>query len=292
MKKHQLKTTFFKTIDLLPSKLGYALYHKVQSVLTESFDVKQKANERSFNEIQRILAHNGMDLKGMSLLEIGSGWMPILPYLLHYKGGCSKVYTFDINDHYSNRYIDELNAYYQKQLSTEIELTLDQLHIPDFVEYHPHSNVINSPLPDKVDLIYSRFVLEHVTPTDLVAMHKRFLQEYGSDVLILHLISPSDHRAFSDISISHYDFLQYSQKEWDGIQTKFDYHNRLRLPQYLTLLEEAGMEVIHQEFDTASIGSKKYERFKALKIHSDFAGYTDDELTAGSINLLLRPKAV
>lgn len=292
MKKHQLKTTFFKTIDFLPGKLGYALYHKVQSLLTESFDVKQTANERSFGEIQRILAHNGKTLKGQYLLEIGSGWMPILPYLLHYKGGCSEVHTFDINDHYNNRYIDELNIYYQKQLEVNVEYKQDKLHIPDFIKYHPNSNVINAALPDKVDLVYSRFVLEHVTPKDLVAMHKRFAKEYGSDVLILHLISPSDHRAFSDTSISHYDFLQYSQSEWNKIQTKFDYHNRLRLPQYLALLEEAGMEVVHLEFDTAEQGSKKFEKFKKMKIHADYSGYTDDELTAGSINLLFRPKAV
>ena len=141
-----------------------------------------------------------------------------------------------------------------KEEQVEITFKQNRLHIPDFVEYFPNRNVITSDLPKSVDLIYSRFVLEHVIPEDIVAMHQRFAKEYGSDVLILHLISPSDHRAFSDISISHYDFLQYSQKEWDGIQTKFDYHNRLRLPQYLTLLEEAGMEVIHQEFDTASIG--------------------------------------
>ena len=165
------------------------------------------------------------------------------------------------------------------------------LHLPDFVEYHPKANVITAELPQKVDVIFSRFVLEHVTPTDMVAMHKRFAEKYGPETLILHFISPSDHRAFSDSTISHYDFLRYSQKEWNRIQTKFDYHNRLRLPQYLQLLEVAGMEVLYLEHDQAEPGSKKYDMFKRIPLHADYSNFSDVELTAGSINILLRPKS-
>jgi hypothetical protein len=290
MNKHQFKSAFFKILDFLPALLGYAIYHKVQERFTASFQSKFSANQKSFEDLKSILQNAGISIANKNILEIGSGWMPLMPYHFKVDGGCNKVYTYDINDHYQNKYIDELNAHYGKLGKLGFEVADTGLHLPDFIDYHPYSNVITADLPQDVDIIFSRFVLEHVTPKDLVAMHKRFAEVYGDKVVIIHLISPSDHRAFSDSSISHYDFLQYSEQEWNQIQTKFDYHNRLRLPQYLAFFEEAGMEVVHLEHDQATPGTAKWEKYKKLIIHPDFREMTDVECTAGSINVLLRFK--
>jgi hypothetical protein len=290
MRKNKLRTLFFKTLDILPAKVGYGLYHKVQERFTQPFAVKYDANARSYEVLVDILKDKGLDIAGKNILEIGSGWMPLMPYHFKVDGACNKVYTFDISDHYSNAYIDQLNNHYTAEGRLHFSVSQTGLHLPDFIEYHPNSNVITAPLPPDVDIIFSRFVLEHVTPADMLAMHQRFAEVYGDKVAIVHLISPSDHRAFSDSSVSYHDFLRYSEKEWNKIQTKFDYHNRLRLPQYLQIFDNAGMEVLHLDHDAAVPGSQKYERFKKLKIHPDFAGMSDDELTAGSINVLLRKK--
>ena len=106
---------------------------------------------------------------------------------------------------------------------------------------------------------------------------------------MLHLISPSDHRAYSDSSLSLQDFLKYSEEEWDKVQTKFDYHNRLRLPHYLKILSE-DFEVLYFEHDKIDINSDSYKKFKKLSIHRDFSGFSDQELMAGSINILLKKK--
>jgi len=290
LQKHQLKTSFFKILDRLPSSLGYAIYHAVQERMTGSFAAKFEANSKSFHALVKMLNESGLDFTNKNILEIGSGWMPLMPYHLKVDGKCASVFTYDINDHYNNKYIDELNAQYAKDGKLNFDVSSESLHVPTFIEYHPFSNVITADLPEKVDIIFSRFVLEHVTPEDLLAMHVRFSEKYGNEVIILHLISPSDHRAFSDSSLSHYDFLQYSEEEWNRIQTKFDYHNRLRLPQYLSIFEKAGMQLIHLEHDKAELGSKKYELFKKVKLHHDYKKYSEEELTAGSINVLLRPK--
>lgn len=288
--KNKFRSAFFKLLDYLPSSLGFNLYHAVQQRFTASFQTKYEANEKSFTEMQRILHKASFSTQNKSILEIGSGWMPLMPYHFKVDGGCEVVHTYDINDHYQNKYIDQLNEHYRRAGRASFEVAQKGLHLPDFVKYYPHSNVITASLPKKVDIIFSRFVLEHVTPTDMLAMHRRFVKEYGSEVLILHLISPSDHRAFSDSSVSHYDFLQYSEKQWNRIQTKFDYHNRLRLPQYLEIFKQAGMEILHLEYDSATPGTAKWEKYKRLKIHADYQQMTDEERTAGSINVLLRSK--
>ena len=290
LNKLTLKRAFLRTIDVLPKKLGFEIYHSFQKRFTDSTKSKILANEKSFEITERILSIAG-GVKSKSILEIGSGWMPIMPYFFKYFGDCEKIYTYDIVDHYSNNYIDELNKYFQEQFQKEINASSLGLHLPDFIEYKPNCNVITSRLPEKVDIIFSRFVLEHVTPNDIVEMHNRFFNLYGTDLLIFHLISPSDHRAFSDKNISYYDFLKYSEKEWNAQQTKFDYHNRLRLNQYLDLFEKSGIEVVHIEHDEAVKGSEKYNNFKALKLHSDYSKFTDKDLTAGSINVLLKKKS-
>ena len=79
--------------------------------------------------------------------------------------------------------------------------------------------------------------------------------------------------------------------EWNKIQTKFDYHNRLRLPDYLEIFKKSGFEVLYVEHDTAKDNEEKYKKFKELKIHPDFKKYSEEELTAGSINVMLKKSA-
>jgi hypothetical protein len=89
-----------------------------------------------------------------------------------------------------------------------------------------------------------------------------------------------------DKNLSLQDFLQYSEAEWKKKQTKFDYHNRLRLPQYLAIFKAAGLELLHVEYDQPS--AKTFNKFSAVPIHEDFKKFTDEELTAGSINVVLK----
>lgn len=293
MNKSTLKTNFFKIIDRLPASVGYDLYHKVQTFLDRGMANKIVPNKKSLEKMETILATQNESLAQKNVLEIGSGWMPLMPYFLKYFGKCGHVFTYDINEHYNNKWLSELNGYFTKHYQIDVELTQQgRYKLPGFVHYFPKQNVIDAQLPQNVDLIFSRFVLEHVTPSDLQRMHETFYKTYSDQTLILHFISPSDHRAYSDSSISHYDFLKYSQAEWDNIQTKFDYHNRLRLPQFLEIFDKTGFEVVYLEYDKVDPDSKKYELFKKLNIHADFNQFSEDEILAGSINVLLRKKSV
>ncbi|UYW00910.1 hypothetical protein K5I29_10415 [Flavobacterium agricola] len=121
-------------------------------------------------------------------------------------------------------------------------------------------------------------------------MHKKFFLELKKPIRIIHFISPSDHRAFSDNSLSLQDFLQYSQEEWDKIQTKFDYHNRLRLPEYLNIFQKTGFEIEYLEFDNPKKDSFTYEKFKKIKLHDDYKDMSEEDLTAGSIIIILKKK--
>jgi len=290
---HKIKSLIFKSLDVLPNKIGYGIYHQLQKFLNRnSIHNKIKTNDRSFDEAMKILADANIELKDKVIFELGSGWAPIIPYFFLYFEEVSKVVTYDINEHYDNKTIAKLNAYFDDEFCIEIATEKGAYKLPNTVQYFPNRNLTNPEAlaTEAVDLVFSRFVLEHIPPEDLLRIHENFAQKLPKPFHILHMISPSDHRAYTDKSLSYYDFLKYSSGEWKKQHTKFDYHNRLRLPDYVNIFEKAGFEIVSLEYDTCDKNSEKYLKFKELTLHKDFENYTEEELLAGSINVLLKVK--
>lgn len=83
-------------------------------------------------------------------------------------------------------------------------------------------------------------------------------------------------------------FLKYSKKEWDGIQTKFDYHNRLRFSEFIKIFKELNMEIIYQNYSIPKKDSKQYKLFKKLTLHKDYKTFSEEDLLAGSIVIILK----
>ncbi len=288
---HKTKSFIFKTLDVLPNTLGYGIYHQLQKFLNRnSVNVKIKSNDRSFKEALEILKKQNIEVEDTTILELGSGWAPIIPYFFTYFAKANCVVTYDINEHYDAKTINKLNAYYKSNYAIEIAAESGKYALPDKVTYYPKTNLADENLQgnEPVDLVFSRFVLEHIPPEDLLKIHQNFAKILPKSAYILHMISPSDHRAYTDKSLSYYDFLKYSKEDWKKQHTKFDYHNRLRLPDYVDIFKKAGYEIVSLAHDTCEKDSEKYKKFKELTLHKDYENYTEEELLAGSINVLLR----
>lgn len=284
---HKSKTVLFKCLDVLPRQAGFYLYHKLQELFgKDTIDYKIESTRKSLETISRILDRNGFELKNKHIIELGSGWLPILPYLLKYDSNANRVDTYDINKHYKLSEIVKLNVLFSKKYGVPSSAFEGVFQLPKDIRYFPYTDICNGNFIN-ADLVVSRFVLEHIPLESIIKIHETFRKKLKSGSYIVHLISPSDHRAYSDDSISLYDFLKYSNEEWDRIQTKFDYHNRLRLPQYLQLFEK-DFEIVSLEFDSCKEGSEQHRKFKKLKINELYKNYSDEELTAGSIAVLLK----
>jgi len=243
-----------------------------------------KSNSQSISTISKILKDNDIELKNCNILEIGSGWFRIMPYLFKQKFNVNQVFSYDINEHYSK----DRSKKAAKYIFGNDQIFNDSKYcLPEFLNYYPNTSIINAKIEPTVEFVFSRFVLEHITPKDILKIHESIFNKSSSNIKILHLISPSDHRAYTDESISHYDFLKYSQDEWDKIQTKFDYHNRLRLPEYLKLFEKSGFEIKHLNYDDVNTESYKYKKFKELKLNDDFKKFNEKDILAGNICVLL-----
>ena len=287
---HRIKTRIFKFLSLLPPRIGDAVYHALQARVDRTpLEERIRLARQSFDKIAGLLAELNTDLAGKRVLEIGSGWLPIMPFLFKYLGNCSQVITYDRNEHYNRKHVSRLIQVFKKDLGITVSQNeQDRYLLPDGIVYKPKSNARQLYMGTaSIDVIFSRFVLEHVPPEEILQLHKDVLQILSPHGVVIHLISPSDHRAYFDQSISRWDFLRYSRREWNTVQTRFDYHNRLRLPEYDAIFKNAGLALKRIEYSVCSKTSEEYAKFERVKIHPDFQKFSYEELTAAGLVFLL-----
>jgi tRNA A58 N-methylase Trm61 len=284
---HKLKTTIFKILGVLPDFVGYKIYHSLQNLSeNKNLNYKIKSGVDTYDSFASILKKLNYSLENKVIAEIGSGWLPIMPYFFIFKGKAKEIITYDLNEHFQKKNIENFNNRFSESQGEKLVIENKKYALPKQIKYFAKTNIINNDLSN-VDIVFSRFVLEHVTPKDLNEMHKKF-KSIKPGTLIVHYISPSDHRSYTDHSLSLQDFLKYSEVEWNKIQTKFDYHNRYRLPQYLEVFKQNNLTIEYIEHDNVKEDSEQFKKFNQLNIHEDFKKYSTEELTAGSIIVVLK----
>lgn len=286
---HKIKTILFKTLASLPNKIDDYCYHKIQSFFDKStLENRLKSVESTYFRLSKVLQDLHIDLNNKTIFELGSGWFPAMPYFFKYKLQAGKVITIDINEHFKKETVLELNDCFSKIYHSEIVSDpQNKYSLPKGIEYLPKYNVVEKDFPD-VDFVFSRYVLSHMNENDVDDLHRRMKSQLKKGTHIIHFISPSDLRQHSDSNLSLQDFLQYSKEEWNKIHTKYDYHNRLRLPQFLEIFKKYDYEVLYLDYESLQPGTKKYDLFKEVKLHEDYSKYSDEELTAGNILVVLK----
>ena len=283
---NKIKTLIFKYLSLFPREIGNYLYHKIQNKnQANNLNLKLISAKDTFNELEKLCSFLKIDLKEKTILEIGSGWVPSLPYLFLYKSFAKKIITYDINKHYQEHNLKNFNELFESKYN--VLLNVDEKNLPLEVEYIPNCNVSDCK-DQSVDVVFSRFVFEHVPTEEIKNIHQKFQLNLKKGTYIIHFISPSDHRAYTDKTLTLQDFLKYSKKEWDKIQTRFDYHNRLRFSEYLNIFKELNIEIVYQNYILPDKKSSQYQLFKKLTLHEDYENFTEEDLVAGNIIIILK----
>ena len=286
--KLRLKNTLFSFLEIFPGHIGDFIYHKVQEVFNKK-DIDFYLNS-TFNTYKTFLdLTNAYDIEitSKNLLEVGSGWHPLMPYWFIYFGKVNKVQTLDINRHYDKRKIEKLNQNFKERYNLNIVEADSRYCLPQEIEYFPDTNILNFDLTN-TNIVFTRFALEHIRPEVIEKMHTKFRNELEEGSYIIHFISPSDHRAFVDHNLSLQDFLKYSDEEWEKKCTRFDYHNRLRLPEYLKIFKNCNLKVVGLTYDKYEPNSQAIKRFENIRLDKKYRNYSLEELMAGSINIILK----
>jgi len=237
-----------------------------------------------------------VNLADSTVLEIGSGWEPLIP-MIYSLAGASKIVLTDLNvllrPGTFAAAVDCLRPHQDKLCK---ELGLNPREVERVLRHDPTASmeqrleemrmVYMAPcdcrhlaLPsDSIDVVTSRACLEHVPPDviqDIFHESYRLLRAGG---VSCHVVDHSDHWEHNDKSISRVNFLKFSDSVWRWTHINpLNYMNRLRHPEYVEMLDKAGFRLVKEthRVDEASVRS-----LSKLKVAKKFDRFTPEELAS------------
>ena len=259
------------------------------------------AFEQGFKMLS-MLRSTGVNLHEQTVLELGTGWQPVIP-ILFYLAGCRKIILTDLEyltDETLVRMAARFVASRTAQIAAEIRLTdgevqqrldslgsgtlediLERLNMEYRVPFESRSVASSS-----IDIIISRTVLEHIrtrTLADILRDFRRILRPKG---YMCHVIDMSDHFEHRDKLISRVNFLKFGELVWTltGLNPQ-NYQNRLRHFEFIEMFQSAGFEIIDNiaEPDAAAL-----ESLKEIKICTRYSRVPHEQLAILTSLLIVR----
>lgn len=286
---------------------GHALYRWLQKITGTSGLRLRRDLDRAF-ELVELIQQAGGTVQGAEILEVGTGWRPMVPLVLAL-GGAKRVVTVDINPWLSLAYTRENLAALKPHLDeiadrcganpsevrarfqavpTEVN-SLDAILMPLGIEYRCPADARTTGLPNRsLDAVLSSNVLEHI-PRDIQQdIHRETSRILKPSGLAVHRFNPEDHFATVDKKITQGNFLQFSSRDWlwyGGSGLAF--HNRLRGRDYREMFASAGLEILVDRERTDERTLQAIES-GTLPVHPEFAGYSPRELAINYMWLACR----
>lgn len=264
-----------------------------------AYQTNSGVDEHLFNNAIRqieLLRGTGHDIRGGRVLEIGTGWHPILA-MTFLAAGAESVALTDVERLLDAQLIrsainfvltrrdvlaDRLGADSFDRLKVEdgtVAAMLKQLGITYSVPYRTELSMDRS-----ADLIVSAAVLEHVDPKMLEAMMADFRRILVPGGAMVHFIDYSDHYAMCDSSISRCNFLQYEDWVWRLCCVEpQSYHNRLRHSEFVAMLQRHGFSI---GFEWRESREKEQREVAGMQLASRFAGRDLEDLAAIGSNFV------
>ncbi len=249
------------------------------------------------------LKEAGVSINGATILEVGSGWFPVVPLILRIAGAGHVVMT-DVHNlmdadlvRHTARFLSERSAEISERLGLPEHLVKQRLAVAeddafdDVLEalglsYHtPFDYAANTAT---IDVICSHTVLEHISPDILEQLYGDWKLALKPGGVLCHGIDHSDHRANKDTVLSRIDFLRYSDTVWKFLCIHpQDYTNRLRHPDYIEAIQAAGYELITNR---PMVNQACLTELADLKLNARFAEYSDEDIATLWTQVVARPK--
>lgn len=137
-----------------------------------------------------------------------------------------------------------------------------------------------------VNFASSTDTCEHIPAPDLAAIFaesRRLLRPGGAFSCRIDL---QDHYAYFDRGLSRYHFLRFSDRMWRLLSSPLQFQNRLRAPDYLRLVREAGLELAAENPSGPSEAGRA--ELQRMPLAPRFREYSLDELGVTILSFVAR----
>jgi hypothetical protein len=291
-----IKAGLQKAIGALPKRR--LCYELLQRFGSHSLVLPAQEFEVRLAECRTHLANlrNHSCCRSFAMLELGTGWFPILPVGM-YLCGASQITTVDIEplvrpplvrrvlelfvDYAESHKLDSLlpewmperlaviRAVLQLPPTAGIAQLLSPMAITVIVQ-----DATKLPFPDDTfDFIESNEVLGHIMAPALLDIFLEFRRLLRSSGIMSHYIDLQDQYAYFDPTLSPYNFLRFSDAAWDRIQNPFTPQSRLRIREYRHLIAQAGFRILSENNRRGSVSD-----LKKVPLAPRFRGIDSDDL--------------
>jgi SAM-dependent methyltransferase len=297
------KAALQRLLGTLPQ--GERLNYVLQRHVLRSFPVGDAGLRQKF---ARAVSHAGsyethgpgVPLGDATFFEFGAGWdlaIPVSYALL----GVGRQILVDIRPSARLELVNTTIAAYE-QLRPELEETagrplrvlggpvasLAELEPRFGIRYLAPCDARDTGLPAaSVELVSSTDTCEHIPGPDLAEIFaecRRLLRPGG---VFSCRIDLQDHYSYFDPSLSRYHFLRFSDPVWALVNSPLHFQNRLRAPEYLGLVREAGFELVVE--NPSGPSEQGRELLSALPLAERFRGFSLDELGVTILSFVARP---
>jgi hypothetical protein len=270
MKKWLQKAIVQKLISYFP--LSHKINYIFQKYVTRGVHLDDEYfYDRLLHAKEHLKAYQKYSGKNIpeKSLEIGTGWYPIVP-VAFFLSGVDNVYSVDIRfltstdrmqttlkkfvDCYKvgklKEYINSLPERYETIMKIvdnpkdyTLNTILELLNIKYLVE-----DARKLSLPDNsIDLVNSNNTFEHIYPEILIPILMEFKRvTKKNDGVMSHFIDMTDHFAHFDKSITIYNFLRFTDRQWRWIDNTIQPQSRARIYNYRNIFGGIGISITEE----------------------------------------------
>jgi SAM-dependent methyltransferase len=286
------KAALQKGLGALPEgeRLNYVFQRRVLRSLPAGDGALRQKFSRALQHLGAYEEHGpGVPSAEATFYEFGAGWDLAIPVAYALLGVGGQVLV-DIRPSARVELVNDSLASYER-LRGELEgvagrelrplggpiSRLDELEERFGIRYLAPCDARGTGLPaESIEFVSSTDTCEHIPGADLGEIFRecfRLLRPGGPFSCRIDL---QDHYAYFDRSLSRYHFLRYSDRAWSIVNSPLHHQNRLRSPEYLQLVREAGFElVVEKPSGPSEEGRVELAR---LPVAERFRGFTPDEL--------------
>lgn len=306
MKRWQVKALTQSALSRMPG--GSVLNTVLQRAAGGRRDLDAHIDSKVVDDWQvhaRLLRQHGLQLTDLELVEIGTGWLPVLP-LCFALAGARRCHSFDLRQLLERHSLAATVARLEHHLPLIAALADQPLeHVRErhrrltdawptdallahagFV-YHAPADATTTGLPAaSVDVVFSNSVLEHVAPAVIDALMREAARIVRPGGIVSHSINCGDHYAYFDRSITPLNYLKYSAEKWRRWNNELLYQNRLRPCDFIASTEAGGLRVLARHWHPRP---QLLEQLPESAIAADFRHYGREDLCATSVDIIATP---
>lgn len=244
----QAKARAFSALSIVP--FGTSLHFLLQRYVTRRLPRPEKQIKAIYGRAQKLLeqyvAHGARAVNTSTFFEFGSGRDLVVPLAIS-ACGARRFVTVDI-ERLARLDLVRSNAAAVARLSGAARPALsswDDLDRDWGIQYRAPADARATDIENAtIDCAVSVETLEHIPADDIFDILKEVRRILRPDGIAIMQIDYGDHFKGFDPSISAFNFLTYSDEDWQPFQSRFQYVNRLRHSEYVSLFARAGFEIV------------------------------------------------